>query len=231
MPRTIFEPFRIHSIEPLRMTTPRAAAGSASRRPASTSSACTPTDVLIDLLTDSGTGAMSRDQWAAIQHGDESYAGSPSWFVFLDAVRELFPLRARHPDPPGSGRREDPLSPRSAGPGWSSRTTRTSTRRARTSSTPAREAVDLVIEEGHHPSAEHPFKGNMDVGALATLLAEHGRERVPLRVRDGDQQLGRRAARLAREPARRAGGLRRPRGAAVPRRVPVRGERVVRPRA
>ena len=77
---TIFEPFRIHSVEPLRMTTRPSTAARRSNARASTCSACAPDDVLIDLLTDSGTGAMSREQWAAIQHGDESYAGSPSWF-------------------------------------------------------------------------------------------------------------------------------------------------------
>src|SRR5664279_6112226 len=90
--QTIIEPFRIHSVEPLRMTTP------AQRREAIAAAGynlfkVNAQDVLIDLLTDSGTGAMSRDQWAAIQHGDESYAGSPSYFVFRNAVRELFPFR------------------------------------------------------------------------------------------------------------------------------------------
>jgi tryptophanase len=87
---TIIEPFRIHSVEPLRLTTEeerreaiRAVDFNLFKLRAS--------DVLIDFLTDSGTGAMSRDQWAAIQHGDESYAGSPSWFRFLAAVQELFP--------------------------------------------------------------------------------------------------------------------------------------------
>ena len=87
--KTIIEPFRIHSVEPLRLTTEperrekiRAAGYNLFNLRAE--------DVLIDLLTDSGTGAMSRDQWAAIQHGDESYAGSPSWFRFLAAVQELF---------------------------------------------------------------------------------------------------------------------------------------------
>ena len=88
---TIIEPFRIHSVEPLRMTTVD------ERREALLAAghnlfALRSEDVLIDLLTDSGTGAMSRDQWAGMQRGDESYAGSPSWFRFLEAVQELFPF-------------------------------------------------------------------------------------------------------------------------------------------
>jgi tryptophanase len=99
--KTIIEPFRIHSVEPLRMTTED------ERRQKIKDAgynvfALRAEDVLIDLLTDSGTGAMSRDQWAAIQHGDESYAGSPSWFRFLDAVQRLFPFR--HVIPTHQGR-------------------------------------------------------------------------------------------------------------------------------
>ena len=89
--RTTIEPFRIHSVEPLRLTTPEYRA-TAIRDAGYNVFGLRAADVLIDLLTDSGTGAMSRDQWAAIQHGDESYAGSPSWFVFLEAVKELFPF-------------------------------------------------------------------------------------------------------------------------------------------
>ena len=91
--RTIIEPFRIHSVEPLRMTT-------AAEREAAVRAAgynlfnLHADDVLIDLLTDSGTGAMSRDQWAAIQRGDESYAGSPSWFRFEAAVQRPLPASA-----------------------------------------------------------------------------------------------------------------------------------------
>ena len=90
--RTIIEPFRIHSVEPLRMTTRderERAVSAAGYNLFSLHSE----DVLIDLLTDSGTGAMSRDQWAGIQHGDESYAGSPSWFRFLETVQDLFPFK------------------------------------------------------------------------------------------------------------------------------------------
>ena len=98
---TIIEPFRIHSIEPLRLTTPEYRAR-ALREVGYNVFGLHSADVLIDLLTDSGTGAMSRDQWAAIQHGDESYAGSPSWYVFLDAVRRLFPFE--HVIPTHQGR-------------------------------------------------------------------------------------------------------------------------------
>ena len=98
---TIFEPFRIHSVEPLKLTTPierRQALAAAEFNLFSLRSR----DVIIDLLTDSGTGAMSRDQWAAIQHGDESYAGSPSWEMFRDAVQNLFPFK--HVIPTHQGR-------------------------------------------------------------------------------------------------------------------------------
>ena len=98
---TIIEPFRIHSVEPLRMTT-RAERASAIERAGFNLFNLHSQDVLIDLLTDSGTGAMSRDQWAAIQHGDESYAGSPSWFRFEAAVKELFPFK--HVIPTHQGR-------------------------------------------------------------------------------------------------------------------------------
>jgi len=170
--RTIIEPFRIHSVEPIRLTT-------VEQRDAALETAgynlfnLHADDVLIDLLTDSGTGAMSRDQWAAIQHGDESYAGSPSWFVFLDAVRELFPFR--HVIPTHQGRAaEKILFTVLGGPGKVvPNNTHFDTTRANVEATGA-EAVDLVIPEGRDPAAIHPFKGNMDVGTLNRLLTEGG---------------------------------------------------------
>jgi len=168
--RTIIEPFRIHSVEPLHMTT------AAYRREKVAEAAYNlfqlhAADVLIDLLTDSGTGAMSRDQWAAIQHGDESYAGSPSWFVFADAVRDLFPYR--HVIPTHQGRAaERILFSVLGGPGKVvPSNTHFDTTRANVEFTGA-EALDLVIAEGHDPRSEHPFKGNMDIAALEALLAE-----------------------------------------------------------
>jgi tryptophanase len=175
--RTIIEPFRIHSVEPLRLTTEeerRAAIREAGFNLFNLHA----TDVLIDLLTDSGTGAMSRDQWAAIQHGDESYAGSPSWYVFLDAVRELFPFE--HVIPTHQGRAaEKILFTAIARPGQVvPNNTHFDTTRANVEFTGA-EAVDLPIPEALVPSLEHPFKGNMDVAALERLLAERGADAVP----------------------------------------------------
>src|SRR5512142_3318595 len=108
-------------------------------------------DVLIDLLTDSGTGAMSRDQWAAIQHGDESYAGSPSWFTFLDAVTELWPFC--HVIPTHQGRAaEKILFSVIGGPGKViPNNTHFDTTRANVEHTGAR-AVDCLIAEGRVPS-------------------------------------------------------------------------------
>jgi tryptophanase len=167
--QTIVEPFRIHSVEPLRMTSEN------ERRDAIRAAGFNvfglhAVDVLIDLLTDSGTGAMSRDQWAAIQHGDESYAGSPSWFVFLEAVRELFPFR--HVIPTHQGRAaEKIIFSVIGGPGKIvPNNTHFDTTRANIEATGA-QALDLPIPEALEPANPHPFKGNIDLAALDTLLA------------------------------------------------------------
>lgn len=169
---TIIEPFRIHSVEPLHLTTEserRAALRTAGYNLFSLPAR----EVIIDLLTDSGTGAMSRDQWAAIQHGDESYAGSPSFEIFREAVTDLFPFR--HVIPTHQGRAaEKILFGVLGGPGVIvPNNTHFDTTRANIEYTGA-QAVDLVIPEGRDPANLHPFKGNMDLGALDALLAEVG---------------------------------------------------------
>ncbi len=169
-PRTIIEPFRIHSVEPLRMTSED------ERRDALITAgfnlfALRSDDVLIDLLTDSGTGAMSSEQWAGIQRGDEAYAGSPSWYRFEAAVQELFPLP--HVIPTHQGRAaEKILMTAIGGPGKVvPNNTHFDTTRANVEATGA-EAVDLVIPEGLDPALEHPFKGNMDLERLDAFLRE-----------------------------------------------------------
>jgi tryptophanase len=175
---TIIEPFRIKSVEPIRLTTvaERQAALEAAGHNLFNLHA---DDVLIDLLTDSGTGAMSAEQWAGIQRGDESYAGSPSWFRFLEAVQELFPFR--HVIPTHQGRAaEKILFSVVAGPGKVvPNNTHFDTTRANVEFTGA-EAVDLPIPEGRQPATIHPFKGNMDPDALEALIAERGRDAIPV---------------------------------------------------
>ena len=114
---------------------------------------------------------MSRDQWAAVQHGDESYAGSPSWFRFRDAVRELFPFR--HIIPTHQGRAaERILFSVIGGPGRVvPSNTHFDTTRANVEATGAA-AVDLT--PAHPPGELLPFKGDMDVAALERLIAERG---------------------------------------------------------
>ena len=174
--QTIIEPFRIHSVEPLHLTTPEQRA-QAVREAGYNLFNLAAEDVIIDLLTDSGTGAMSRDQWAAIQHGDESYAGSPSFRIFRDAVQNLFPFE--HVIPTHQGRAaEKILFGVIGGPGVViPNNTHFDTTRANVEYTGAT-ALDLVIPEGRDPSSLHPFKGNMDVAALDQLLTELG-DKVP----------------------------------------------------
>lgn len=175
--KTIIEPFRIKSVEPIRMST-REEREAALQEAGYNLFALRSRDVMIDLLTDSGTGAMSAEQWAALQRGDESYAGSPSFTRFEAAVKELFPFK--HVIPTHQGRAaEKILFSVIGGPGKVfPNNTHFDTTRANIEHTGAR-ALDLVIAEGRVPSLEHPFKGNMDLDALEATIREHGPENVP----------------------------------------------------
>jgi tryptophanase len=174
---TIIEPFRIKSVEPIKLTTAaerRAALGEAGWNVFLLHAE----DVLIDLLTDSGTGAMSTRQWGALMQGDESYAGSRSFYRFRDVVQELTGFR--HVIPTHQGRAAERilfhtvLEPGDVVPN----NNHFDTTRANIEVEGA-EALDLVIEEGRHPEVLHPFKGNVDLQALAELLERRG-DRVPL---------------------------------------------------
>jgi tryptophanase len=175
--RTIIEPFRIKAVEPIRMTT-QDERQRLIREAHYNLFALHADDVLIDLLTDSGTSAMSAGQWSALMHGDESYAGSPSFHRFEAAVQELMPFQ--HIIPTHQGRAaERILMGIVAGPdAIIPNNTHFDTTRANVEATGA-EAVDLVIDEGHDPAALHPFKGNMDLDALEALLDEKS-DCVPL---------------------------------------------------
>jgi tryptophanase len=176
--QTIIEPFRIHSVEPMRMST-RDERAAWLAEAGYNLFALRADDVLIDLLTDSGTGAMSSEQWAGIQRGSEAYAGASSWYRFRDAVTALFPFAHVIPAHQGRGA-ERILFSVLGGPGKViPSNTHFDTTRANIEATGAL-AVDLPVPEGRQPSARHPFKGNLDVAALDALLTEHGRDRVPV---------------------------------------------------
>lgn len=176
--RTIIEPFRIKSVEPIRWTT--RAQREALLKAAHYNLFLLPADdVLIDLLTDSGTGAMSTHQWAAIMEGDESYAGSRSFARFHDSIYDI--VGYKHVIPTHQGRaaerilfgttcKKGDIVPNN---------THFDTTRANVEFVGA-EAVDLLIPEGRQPSLQYPFKGNMDVAALESLIQRVGRERIPL---------------------------------------------------
>jgi len=175
--RTIIEPFRIKSVEAIKFTT-REEREVALRHAGYNTFLLHAADVLIDLLTDSGTGAMSSAQWAAIMQGDESYAGSRSYYRFRDTVMEL--TGYRHVIPTHQGRAAERILFHSIlKPGdIVLNNTHFDTTRANIEFEGA-EARDIVIPEGRVPASLHPFKGNMDLEKLEKILQTEG-DRVRL---------------------------------------------------
>jgi tryptophanase len=174
---TIIEPFRIKSVEAVKFTH-REYREAALREAGYNVFRLHAEDVLIDLLTDSGTGAMSAAQWGALMQGDESYAGSRSFYRFRDVIADLTGFT--HIIPTHQGRAaERILFHTILGPGdIVPNNNHFDTTRANIEVEEA-EARDLVIAEGRVPATIHPFKGNVDLEKLERLLAEHA-DRVPL---------------------------------------------------
>jgi tyrosine phenol-lyase len=176
--RTIIEPFRIKVVEPIRITTPEEREAILQRARYNLFLVRSD-DVLIDLLTDSGTAAMSADQWAGVMRGDESYAGSRSFYFFESVVREIFGFR--HVIPVHQGRAAERIlfslvcKPGSIIPN----NTHFDTTRANIEYLGGT-AIDLPCAESQDTQTPHPFKGNMDTVALERLIQEVGAERIPL---------------------------------------------------
>ncbi len=176
--KTIIEPFRIKSVEPIRWTTReqredllRAAHYNLFLLPAD--------DVLIDLLTDSGTGAMSTHQWAAVMEGDESYAGSKSFERFRRSVQDIFGYRHVIPTHQGRAAERILFNVMCKKGDVVPNNTHFDTTRANVEFVGG-EAADIPIAAARQPSTRLPFKGNMDVAALESLIERVGRQHIPL---------------------------------------------------
>jgi tryptophanase len=176
--RTIIEPFRVKVVEPIRMTNAEERDGYL-KEVYYNLFLLRAENVIIDLLTDSGTAAMSSEQWAAVMRGDESYAGSSSYYRFEASVREIFNFKHVIPTHQGRAAERILFSVMCRAGQIIPNNTHFDTTRANIEYTGA-EALDLPIPEFYEPALFHPFKGNMDTEALRRLIGRVGPGRIPL---------------------------------------------------
>ena len=176
--KTIIEPFKIKVVEPIRITT-REERARILEQAGYNLFLVRSDDVLIDLLTDSGTAAMSAEQWAGIMRGDEAYACSQSWYRFRDRVADIFGFKHVIPTHQGRAAERILFSLLCKSGDIVPNNTHFDTTRANIEYRGAT-ARDLPIPETLQPATLHPFKGNLDVGALKRLIEEVGPARIPL---------------------------------------------------
>ncbi len=176
--KTIIEPFRIKSVEPIYFTT-KEERREILKKADYNSFRIKASDVLIDLLTDSGTSAMSSNQWAGIMLGDESYAGSNSFFKFEESVRSITNLNYIIPTHQGRASEKILFTVLGGKGKYFISNTLFDTTRANIEFSGA-EGIDCICEEGKHPTTPAPFKGNMDIAALRKAIEEKGAANIPL---------------------------------------------------
>ncbi len=175
--KTIIEPFKIKTVEPIRFTT-EAQRTDILRKAGNNTFSIKAEDVIIDLLTDSGTSAMSSTQWAGVMDGDESYAGSRSFYRFESAVRKITGHKFIIPTHQGRAA-EKILFTAIGGKGkFIPSNTHFDTTRANIEAS-GTEAVDLLNETGKHPEVIADFKGNMDTEKLEEFIKAKGKENIP----------------------------------------------------
>lgn len=176
--RTVIEPFIIKSVQTLRLTS-REEREQYLKEADYNLFKIKSQHVLIDLLTDSGTGAMSTEQWAALMRGDESYAGSPSFQRFEESVKDVFGFKYVIPTHQGRAAERILFTVMCKKGDVVPNNTHFDTTRANIEYRGAI-AEDLVIPEGKDPKKIHPFKGNMDVRKLQRLIEDVGAKKIPL---------------------------------------------------
>ena len=171
------EPFRIKVTEPIRLI-PRGEREARLKEAGYNTFALKAEDIFIDLLTDSGTGAMSHDQWAAMMHGDESYAGARSYIRLKSAVEDVFGFKYFVPTHQGRAAENILAACLVKRDQWIPSNMHFDTTDANIRARGGR-PTNLVIDEAFDPADMHPFKGNMDIAKLKAFIEKYGREKIP----------------------------------------------------